>query len=90
LGFKGAKLYKPGWLGYPRALSAPAADETFVNMGALNHHIRSLEARIDELEKKIAEVKKQKYLPRGGTSLFFAHNEPTMDGRPWRLCSRPM
>ena len=27
---------------------------------ALNHHIRSLEARIDELEKKIAEVKKQK------------------------------
>jgi thiosulfate/3-mercaptopyruvate sulfurtransferase len=60
LGFKDVKLYKPGWLGYAGAFSAPAADETFVNMGALNHLIRSLEARIDELEKKIAEVKKQK------------------------------
>ena len=60
LELKDARLYKPGWLGYAGALSAPAADETSVNVGAMNHHIRSLEARIDELEKKIAEVKKQK------------------------------
>ena len=60
LGFKDVKLYKPGWLGSAGALCAPAADETSVKMGAMNHHIRSLEARIDELEKKIAEVKKQK------------------------------
>jgi thiosulfate/3-mercaptopyruvate sulfurtransferase len=60
LEFKDATLYKPGWLGYAGALSAPAADETFVNMGALNHHIRSLEARVDKLEKKIAEGKERK------------------------------
>jgi thiosulfate/3-mercaptopyruvate sulfurtransferase len=58
LGFKDVKLYKPGWLGYAGALAAPAADETFVNIGALNQHIRSLEARIAELEKQVARVKK--------------------------------
>ena len=53
-------MYESGWLGYAGALSAPAADEPSVNMGTMKHHNRSLEARIDELEKKIAEVKKQK------------------------------
>jgi len=54
LGFKDVKLYKPGWLGYAAALSAPADDETFVNIGALNGQIRALQARIEMLEKKLA------------------------------------
>ena len=31
---------------------------------------------------KIAKVKEEKSLPRGGTSLFLAHDGATMDGRP--------
>jgi thiosulfate/3-mercaptopyruvate sulfurtransferase len=60
LGFKDVRVYKPGWLGYAGTLSAPADDEVFVNIGAMNRHIGGLEARIDELKKKIATLKKPK------------------------------
>jgi thiosulfate/3-mercaptopyruvate sulfurtransferase len=53
LGFKDVRVYKPGWLGYAGTLSAPADDEVFVNIGGL-------EARIDELKKEIATLKKPK------------------------------
>ena len=39
LGFKDVKVYKPGWLGYAARLSAPAEDEVFVNIGAMNRQI---------------------------------------------------
>ena len=51
LGFTDVKVYKPGWLGYAGALSAPAEDEVFVNIGAMNRRIAGLQARIDELER---------------------------------------
>jgi thiosulfate/3-mercaptopyruvate sulfurtransferase len=57
LGFKDVKVYKPGWLGYAGTLSAPAEDEVFVNIGALNRYIASLQARIDKLEKELAGLK---------------------------------
>ena len=60
LGFKDVRVYKPGWLGYAGTLSAPADDEVFVNIGAMNRHIGGLEARIDELKKEIATLKKPK------------------------------
>jgi thiosulfate/3-mercaptopyruvate sulfurtransferase len=60
LGFKDVRLYKPGWLGYAGTLSAPADDEVFVNIGAMNRQIGSLQARIDELEKELAALKKTK------------------------------
>jgi thiosulfate/3-mercaptopyruvate sulfurtransferase len=52
LGFKDVRVYKPGWLGYAGTLSAPAEDEVFVNIGALNRRIAGLEARIAELERE--------------------------------------
>jgi thiosulfate/3-mercaptopyruvate sulfurtransferase len=60
LGFKDVRVYKPGWLGYAGTLSAPADDEVFVNIGAMNRHIANLEARIEELKKEIAALKSSK------------------------------
>jgi thiosulfate/3-mercaptopyruvate sulfurtransferase len=50
LGFKNVKVYDSSWLGYAGTLSAPADNEVFVNVGALNNQIRSLESRINALE----------------------------------------
>jgi len=60
LGFKDVKVYKPGWLGYAGTLSAPADDEVFVNIGAMNRLIFSLQARIDKLEKELTASKTAK------------------------------
>jgi thiosulfate/3-mercaptopyruvate sulfurtransferase len=55
LGFKNVKLYDSSWLGYAAALTAPAEDEVFVNVGALNSQIRSLESRINALEAALQQ-----------------------------------
>jgi thiosulfate/3-mercaptopyruvate sulfurtransferase len=60
LGFKDVKIYEPSWLVYAGTLSAPANNETFVNVGALTSRIGSLQSRIDELEKELAALKKGK------------------------------
>ena len=46
--------------GFAGTLSAPAENETFVNTGNLNRPIGGLQARIDELEKKLAAPEKAK------------------------------
>ena len=56
LGFKNVKVYEPSWLGYAGVLSAPAADEVFVNVGALNGKISSLQGRVRSLESDIAKL----------------------------------
>jgi len=56
LGFKDVKVYEPSWLGYAGVLSAPAADEVFVNVGALNGKISSLQGRVRALESDIAKL----------------------------------
>ena len=60
IGFKRVEVYKPGWLAYAGTLAAPADNEVFVNIGALNRQIGSLQARIDELEKEVVVMKKAK------------------------------
>ncbi len=55
LGFRNVKLYDSSWLGYAAALSAPADNEVFVNVGALNNQIRSLESRINALEAALQQ-----------------------------------
>jgi thiosulfate/3-mercaptopyruvate sulfurtransferase len=54
LGFKNVRVYDSAWLGYAAALSAPADNEVFVNIGALNNQLRALEGRIDALEAAAA------------------------------------
>ncbi|MCA3179112.1 MAG: rhodanese-like domain-containing protein [Burkholderiaceae bacterium] len=50
LGFTDVKVYEPSWLGYAGVLSAPAGNEVFVNVGALNGQIASMQARLRQLE----------------------------------------
>jgi thiosulfate/3-mercaptopyruvate sulfurtransferase len=56
LGFSNVKVYEPSWLGYAGVLSAPAADEVFVNVGALNGRIASLQSQVRSLQGDIAKL----------------------------------
>lgn len=59
LGFTNVKVYEPSWLGYAGVLSAPAANEVFVNVGALNSRIASLQGRVKDLEAEVAKLQAQ-------------------------------
>lgn len=56
LGFKNVKVYDSSWLGYAARLDAPADNERFFNVGALNGRLAAMQRRIDELEKQLTEV----------------------------------
>ena len=60
LGFTNVKIHEPSWLGYASVLSAPAEDEVFVNIGALNGRISSLQGRVKELEGEVMKLKPAK------------------------------
>lgn len=57
LGFDKVKVYESSWLGYAAKLSAPAENETFFNVGALNGRLAGMQQRIDQLEGELAAVK---------------------------------
>jgi thiosulfate/3-mercaptopyruvate sulfurtransferase len=56
LGFRNVKVYESSWLGYAGMLSAPAEDQVFVNVGALNGRIASMQNRLRELEAEVAKL----------------------------------
>jgi len=60
LGFADVKVHEPSWLGYAGVLSAPAEDEVFVNVGALNARLGALQGRVRELEGEIAKMRSEK------------------------------
>ncbi|MEW5879811.1 MAG: rhodanese-like domain-containing protein [Pseudomonadota bacterium] len=55
LGFRNIRVYDSSWLGYASVLTARAEDETWLNVGALQATAQSLEARIEELERRLAQ-----------------------------------
>lgn len=55
LGFRNVRVYDASWLGYAATLSAPVENEVFVNVGALNSQIRSLENRLNALEAQLQQ-----------------------------------
>lgn len=57
LGFKNVKVYEPSWLGYAAVLNAPANNETFFNVGALNARLSAMQQRIEQLERELAAEK---------------------------------
>ncbi len=57
LGFSNVKVYEPSWLGYAGVLSAPAEGEVFVNVGALNGRMASMQRRLDALEAELAKAR---------------------------------
>ncbi|MDO9073036.1 MAG: rhodanese-like domain-containing protein [Rubrivivax sp.] len=56
LGFGNVKVYEPSWLGYAGVLSAPAENEVYVNVGALNGRIASLQGRVKSLEADLEKL----------------------------------
>jgi thiosulfate/3-mercaptopyruvate sulfurtransferase len=59
LGFRDVKVYEPSWLGYAGMLTAPAENEVFVNVGALNSKIAILESQVKSLEEELTTLKGQ-------------------------------
>jgi thiosulfate/3-mercaptopyruvate sulfurtransferase len=49
-GFTDVKVHEPSWLGCAGVLSAPAGDEVFVDVGALDGQIAAMQARLRRLE----------------------------------------
>jgi thiosulfate/3-mercaptopyruvate sulfurtransferase len=60
LGFKNVKIYDSSWLGYGNTLDAPANNVTFFNVGLINSRLSTLQDRIDQLERELAEAKARK------------------------------
>ncbi len=53
LGFKKVKVYDSSWLGWGNNLKAPVADETFLNVGALNAKLSAMQNKINQLEEAL-------------------------------------
>jgi thiosulfate/3-mercaptopyruvate sulfurtransferase len=53
LGFKKVKVYDSSWLGWGNNLKVPVADETFLNVGALNAKIAAMQNKINQLEETL-------------------------------------
>jgi len=60
LGFTKVKVYDSSWLGYGNTLDAPADNVTFFNVGLLNSRLSTLQDRVNQLEKELAEAKAHK------------------------------
>lgn len=59
LGFRDVRVYEPSWLGYAGMLTAPAENEVFVNVGALNGKIAKLGSQVKSLEEELARLRGQ-------------------------------
>src|SRR5215813_3313874 len=57
LGFTKVKVYDSSWLGYGNTLDAPANNVTFFNVGLLTTRLSTLQERVNQLEKELAEAK---------------------------------
>ena len=60
LGFTNVKVYDSSWLGYGNTLDAPANNVTFFNVGLFNSRLLTLQDRVNQLEKELAEPRAQK------------------------------
>ncbi len=57
LGFKKVKVYDSSWLAYGNTLDAPAENVQFFNVGLLNGRMAAMGAKIEALERELAEAK---------------------------------
>ena len=60
LGFTNVKVYDSSWLRYGNTLDAPADNVTFFNVELLSSRISTLQDRINQLEKELAETRAKK------------------------------
>jgi thiosulfate/3-mercaptopyruvate sulfurtransferase len=57
LGFRNVRVYDSSWLGWGNTFDAPAENESYFNVSRVNAMIDALQARIDQLEDQLAELK---------------------------------
>lgn len=57
LGFRDVKVYESSWLGYASTLSAPADNEVFLNVGALNTRVATLQSQVKALEAEVSRLR---------------------------------
>lgn len=57
LGFKKVRIYDSSWLAYGNTLDAPAENVQFFNVGLLNGRMAAMGARIEMLERELAEAR---------------------------------
>jgi thiosulfate/3-mercaptopyruvate sulfurtransferase len=60
LGFTKVKVYDSSWLGYGNTLDAPAENVTFFNVGLLTSRLSTLQERVNQLERELADAKARK------------------------------
>jgi thiosulfate/3-mercaptopyruvate sulfurtransferase len=53
-------VYDSSWLGYGNTLDAPADNVTFFNVGLFSSRLSTLQDRLNQLEKDLADAKAQK------------------------------
>jgi thiosulfate/3-mercaptopyruvate sulfurtransferase len=58
LGFRNVKVYDSSWLGYAAKLDAPVQNEVFFNVGAFRSQLSGMQARIEALERELAEARR--------------------------------
>ncbi|MEK7917635.1 rhodanese-like domain-containing protein [Burkholderia contaminans] len=58
IGFSNVRVYKSSWLGYGNTLDAPAEDVTFLNIDLLQDKLRTLQQRVEGLEKAPSSAKR--------------------------------
>jgi thiosulfate/3-mercaptopyruvate sulfurtransferase len=60
LGFNNVRVFEESWLGYGNNFAAPADGVQFVNVGALNSKIKSLEGDVETLTAEVEALKAAK------------------------------
>lgn len=60
IGFRNVKVYDSSWLGYAGVLSAPANNEVFFNVGAMNAQLRTMQWRIEQLERELSQAREKR------------------------------
>jgi len=55
--FGAGLIMDTAFVGYAGVLSASAENEVFFNVGAMNGRIAAMQARIEQLERELAEAK---------------------------------
>lgn len=57
LGFRDVKVYDSSWMGYGNNFEAPADNVTYFNVARVSNMLNALQARIDQLEAELAQLK---------------------------------